>query len=122
MLIGGTLLIALGGIGFAVYMYRKGGFPVWLEETFFYKLLSNQYYIPAFYDKAIMQPFTALSRFAWKQIDQKIVDRTVDMIASGLMRLGGSANTMQTGNLSTMLRWMVVGLVTLLILAIIYRP
>jgi NADH-quinone oxidoreductase subunit L len=123
LLIGGTLLIALGGIGFAVYMYgKKGGFPKWLEDRFCYKLLSNQYYIPAFYEKAIMKPFTQLSLFAWKRIDTVVVDRTVDLIAKALMRMGASANTMQTGNLSHMLRWMVVGVVVLLILALIYRP
>jgi NADH-quinone oxidoreductase subunit L len=123
LLIGGTLLIALGGIGFAVYMYgKKGGFPVWMEERFYYKLLSNQYYIPQLYKEGIMKPFTILSTFLWKSVDQKIVDKTVDTIASGLVRLGKGANAMQTGNLSTMLRWMVVGLVVLLVLALTYRP
>lgn len=117
-----TSLIALSGIGFALYMYgKKGGFPKCLEEWSVYKLLKNQYYIPQLYENAIMKPYTALSRFAWKEIDQKIIDASVDMIGSGLLFLGfESDKRMQTGNLSTMLRWMIVGVVVLLILTALF--
>ncbi|NLC28027.1 MAG: NADH-quinone oxidoreductase subunit L [Campylobacteraceae bacterium] len=122
MLIAGTLLMALGGIGFAIYMYEKKGFPVWIEDRFCYKLFSNQYYIPAIYKKLITDPFASLSYFAWKRIDSAIIDTTVDVIAKTIVRVGSKANRMQTGNLSHMLRWMVVGVVVLLTLALIYRP
>jgi len=122
LLIAGTLSIALSGIGFAVYKYRHGGFAKSLEETFCYKLLSNQYYIPKLYALYIMRPFTVVSRFAWQQIDMKIVDFTVDMIAKMLYTVGQESRKMQSGNLSDMLRWMVVGIVVLLALAIVYRP
>ena len=122
LLIGGTLAIALSGIGFAVFKYSRGGFPKSCEETFVYKLFSNQYYIPKLYEVAIQKPYYALSRFAWKSLDQKIVDATVDAIAKVLVVMGGNANKMQTGNLSSMLRWMVIGVVVLLLLAIFYRP
>ena len=69
-----------------------------------------------------MRPFTVLSRFMWEKIDMKIVDATVDMIAHILYRSGQNARRLQSGNLSDMLRWMVVGLVLLLAFAIFYRP
>jgi len=122
LLIAGTLGIAVSGIAFAVYMYRRGGFPKSLEERAAYKLLSNQYYIPKLYELYIMRPFSALATFAWLKIDTKIVDFTVDLIAKTVYSTGQSARKMQSGNLSDMLRWMVVGMIVLLALAIFYRP
>ena len=122
VLIAATLGIALSGIAFAVYKYKHGGFSKSLEEGFLYKLLSNQYYIPLAYERFIMRPFTMLSRFMWEKIDMKIVDATVDMIARVLYQTGHNARQLQSGNLSDMLRWMVVGMVVLLIFAIFYRP
>lgn len=122
VLIAATLGIALSGIAFAVYKYKRGGFSKSLEEGFLYKLLSNQYYIPLAYERFIMRPFTTLSHFMWEKIDMKIVDATVDMIARVLYQTGHNARKLQSGNLSDMLRWMVVGMVVLLVFAIFYRP
>ncbi|MDA7847946.1 NADH-quinone oxidoreductase subunit L [Sulfurospirillum sp.] len=122
MLIFATSAMALSGIAYAVYKYKRGGFSEKIENWGVYKLLSNQYYIPKLYEEAIMKPFTALSRFVWLNIDNKIVDASVDMIARAIYGGGEKARKMQSGNLSSMLRWMVVGIVVLLALAIFYRP
>ncbi|WP_333803036.1 NADH-quinone oxidoreductase subunit L [Sulfurospirillum sp.] len=122
LLIAGTLGIAISGISFAVFMYRRGGFSKSWEESMGYKLLSNQYYIPKLYELYIMRPFTSLARFAWLKIDTKIVDFTVDLIARIVYSTGQNARKMQSGNLSDMLRWMIVGMIVLLALAIFYRP
>jgi NADH-quinone oxidoreductase subunit L len=122
LLIAGTLGIAISGISFAVFMYRRGGFSKSWEESMGYKLLSNQYYIPKLYELYIMRPFTSLARFAWLKIDTKIVDFTVDLIARIVYSTGQNARKMQSGNLSDMLRWMIVGTIVLLALAIFYRP
>lgn len=122
ILIVATLGIALGGIAFAVYKYRHGGFPKSLESTFVYQLFINQYYIPQAYERYIMRPFTAISHFMWEKIDVKIIDATVDFIAHILYQSGQKTRRMQSGNLSDMLRWMVVGMVILLIFALFYRP
>jgi len=122
MLILATSAIALSGIAFAIFKYKRGGFSEKVEEWGIYKLLINQYYIPQFYKDTIMKPFTALSTFAWQSIDVKIVDATVDMIAGIIYGAGQKARKVHSGNLSSMLRWMVVGVVVLLILAVFYRP
>jgi len=122
LLIAATLGIALSGIAFAVYMYKRGGFPKSLEGRAIYKLLSNQYYIPKLYELYIMRPFSVLANFAWKKIDTKVVDLTVDLIAKVVYSTGVKSRKMQSGNLSDMLRWMVFGIVVLLILAFVYRP
>lgn len=123
LLIGGTSLVALGGIGFALFMYGKlGGFSKNIEKWGIYKLLSNQYYIPKFYDFMIVKPYTALSRFFWKNIDEKIVDATVDLVAGILVMFGKDSNhILQKGNLSIMLRFMVVGITVLLLIAFIFN-
>ncbi len=122
LLIFATSAIALSGIFFAIYMYKRGGFSEKIEKWWIYKLLINQYYIPKLYEVALLKPFAALSRFAWLQIDTKIVDDTVDLIAKTIYGGGKKARKMQSGNLSSMLRWMVAGIVVLLALAVFYRP
>ena len=52
----------------------------------------------------------------------KIIDTTVDGIANTIYKTGDKARIMQSGNLSTMLKWMVVGLVTLLLVVVIFSP
>jgi NADH-quinone oxidoreductase subunit L len=115
-LIAAALAVAVTGILVAVGVYRKGGFSEKWEQTFVYKLLKNQYYIPHFYEKAITQPYMRLADWAWK-VDMRVVDATVDFIAMFFYNSGDKARVMQSGNLSKMLRWMGIGFVVLLILA-----
>ena len=48
------------------------------------------------------------------------MDATVDLIATTIYKTGEGTHTMQNGNLSSMLRWMVIGTVGLLALAVLY--
>ena len=52
----------------------------------------------------------------------RVVDATVDGIAKLIYNTGDKTRAMQSGNLSKMLRWMVVGIVVLLALALFYNP
>ena len=49
-----------------------------------------------------------------------VVDASVDGIAKFFYSTGEETRGMQSGNLSTMLKWMVVGLVVLLSLAVVF--
>lgn len=110
--------MALSGIFYAVYKYYKGGFdPSW-EKSQIYKLLSAQYYIPQIYEKCVMIPYKRLSEMAWRMIDLKIIDFTVDLIARAIYKSGECARPIQSGNLSKMLRLMLFGLALLLVLMI----
>jgi NADH-quinone oxidoreductase subunit L len=120
----GTQLFVMAAI---LYAYKK--YSNWssvpdgsskMENRFCYKLLSNQYYIPKFYEEVFSKPYAELSRIAWKQIDLKIVDATVDGIANVIYKTGENTRDIQNGNLSSMLRWMVVGLVVLVTLAVAF--
>lgn len=91
-----------------------------MENSFKYKLLINQYYIPYFYEEYIVKAYRELSEIFWTKVDQKVVDATVDGIANVFYQTGDKTRVMQSGNLSTMLKWMVAGTVILLSLAVVF--
>jgi len=115
-----VLVVAVSGIALAYKKYANGlKRDEELENSFIYRLLANQYYIPQFYEEFITKPYAMLSEHMWKDIDMKIVDATVDGIAKFLYKSGDSTRKMQTGNLSNYLNWMAVGAVLLLVVAAI---
>jgi NADH-quinone oxidoreductase subunit L len=115
-----TVAISLGGMGFAYFKFQKDGkyFSDGIKHRFCYKLLANQYYLPLFYDSVIVKPYKELSTINWKDIDMGVVDKIVDGIGATVISIGKMSRPMQTGNLSGALKWMVFGLLVLLILAI----
>jgi len=124
MLVGTQMFVALS----ILYAYKKyanskisvpDGTSV-IENSFIYKLLFNQYYIPYFYEEYLVKPYRELSELFWTKVDLKIVDATVDGIAGIIYGTGEETRVTQSGNLSTMLKWMVVGLVLLLSLAVVF--
>jgi NADH-quinone oxidoreductase subunit L len=121
----GTQLFVIASIIFAYKKYMSKSIKVpdgtsKMENSFIYKLLINQYYIPHFYEEYLVKPYRELSTVFWKQVDQKVVDATVDGIANVIYRTGENTREMQSGNLSTMLKWMVAGLVALLSLVVVF--
>jgi NADH-quinone oxidoreductase subunit L len=115
-----VLAFAVGGILLAAFKYIKGlKRSEKTENSFIYRLLSNQYYIPQLYAEMISKPYAELSSIFWKSIDMKIVDATVDAIANVVYKSGDGSRKMQSGNLSNYLAWMVFGAVALLIAALI---
>ncbi len=115
-----TMGIALTGIFIAYKKYANGlRRDPKVENSFLYKLLFNQYYIPIFYEKAFAKPYKELSDIAWKEIDQEIVDATVDGIAKAVEVTGDVSRRAQNGNLSTYLKWMAFGLIFISLIALI---
>lgn len=114
-----TLGLVIASIAFAVFKYKNGGFSESWESDWIHKMLTNQYYIPYIYEKCIVVPYTKLSKIAWQQIDQKVVDATVDFIAKFVYNAGEKSRAMHTGNLSTMLRLMTFGFLVVLSLALV---
>lgn len=122
ILIAVTTVMALGGIAFAVFKYKKDGgyYGEALKNRFCYKLLANQYYIPHLLENVIHKPYLVMSKFSWKEIDMKVVDTIVDGIAKLVRQSGEASRPIQTGNLSRALTTMVVGLTVLLVVAVIF--
>jgi len=117
-----TIGISLTGIAFAYFKFQKDGtyFSEKLKHRFCYKLLANQYYFPFMIDKLILQPYLALARFSWKEIDIKLIDAIVDGIAKGIYSGGEGGTAMQSGNLSKGLKWMGIGILVLIVLSIAF--
>ena len=115
-----VLVFAIGGILLAYRKYANGlKRDEKCEESFIYRLLANQYYIPQLYEEIITKPYAMISEILWKEVDLKIVDATVDGIAKFFYHTGDGVRGMQTGNLSNYLNWMAVGSVILLVIAAI---
>ncbi len=115
----GTQLFVIAAIVYAYRKYENAKIDKKVESGFFYQLLFNQYYIPKIYDEVLAKPYAELSKMMWK-VDNTVVDATVDGIANVFYGTGKSTHTMQDGNLSSMLKWMVVGLVALLVSAAVF--
>ncbi len=115
-----VLAFAVGGIFLAYKKYYKNlKRDERLESSWYYKLLANQYYIPAIYEEYISKPYKMISEAFWQKVDMKIVDATVDGIAKSLYGSGDKARKMQSGNLSNYLNWMAIGGVLLLFVALL---
>jgi NADH-quinone oxidoreductase subunit L len=119
-----VIFFAVSGIVFAYLKYARTGSNAWKrdeskEQSFVYKLLKNQYYVPKFYEEFITKPYKIISEVFWQKIDIKIVDATVDGIANALYKTGDATRSMQTGNLSNYLNWMAIGGVILSVIAVI---
>ncbi len=115
-----VLVFAVGGIALAYKKYYHGlKRDEKLENSWYYKLLANQYYIPVLYEEFISKPYAMISDAMWNKVDMKIVDATVDGIAKFLYKTGDETRKMQTGNLSNYLNWMAVGAVLFLVVAAI---
>ncbi len=119
-----VVFVAVLAIVFAYFKYARTGVHAFKrdaekEDSFIYKLLKNQYYVPKFYEEFITKPYMMISEVFWEKVDLKIVDATVDNIAKFLYKTGDKTRSMQTGNLSNYLNWMAVGSVILLVVAAI---
>jgi NADH-quinone oxidoreductase subunit L len=114
-----TSAVAIFGIAVAVYKYRNGGFSKTWENTGIYKLLSNQYYIPKFYENFISKPYYAMSVWMWKVIEVKLIDASIDGLAHFVNKLSVKIRPIQSGNLSSSLRLMTVGLIFGLVFALV---
>ena len=82
-------------------------------------MLINQYFIPKIYENIISKPYYAICVWAWKTIEIKLIDTTVDSLAHFINKLGVKVRPIQTGNLSSSLRLMAVGLIFGLIFALV---
>lgn len=118
MLIIITLVAVFFSTIFAIFAYKKGIFKEEITKSKVYIILSNGYFIPRFYQKFFIDGYYKVSAF-FAKIDECIIDKSVDMVAHGMLKISESTNKMQNGDLSWMLRLMVIGFVLLLLLVFV---
>jgi NADH-quinone oxidoreductase subunit L len=76
-----SLIIAVGGIGLAYYMYlKKPSFPKRLAERFklLYHLIRNKWFVDEIYDFLFVNPIKRGSTVLWTFFDAKVVDGMVN--------------------------------------------
>ena len=117
ILIAITSAIALFGILYAVFKYKKGGFDESWESKSIYKIVKNQYYVPWFYENVICKTYLSLSKIAWK-IDIAFIDTIVDLIAKTFYKSGQKARIIQSSNLSNSLKIMIIAITILLVFSL----
>ncbi len=118
-----VIILAVTGIVIAYKKYAGTGKEAWkrdevFEQSFIYRLVANQYYVPKFYDEFIVKPYTIASEKFWA-IDKAVVDGSVDLIAKAFYKSGDVSRGMQNGNLSSYLNWMGAGALLLVVAAAI---
>ena len=124
ILIAVALFVAICGIIFAIFIYHKQS-KWWridkakIQENCIYKLLKNQYYIPKLYDIIFVRSYKAVAEFLWKEIDLKIIDFVVDLIARIFIQSGQNARKSQSGILTQNLIFMFSGIFVALALLLV---
>ena len=71
------------------------------------------------YEKFVSKPYHVICVWTWKVIEIKLIDSSVDGIAHFINKLGVKARPIQSGNLSSSLRLMVLGLILGLVFALV---
>lgn len=108
-----SLGVVLASVIFTIFAYKKQIFSPNLSQNFVYKILKNEYFIPKFYKIFFIDTYAKISQIC-ALADEKVIDKFVNLIGVWLFGLSKFLNKMQNGDLSTMLRLMVLGFAVLL--------
>jgi NADH-quinone oxidoreductase subunit L len=116
MVMGLSILVALLGILLAWLKYEKKALPsgVITKDNFFYKLLTNKYYMDELYHYTLIVPTHAIARFVLT-FDQRVVDGAVNGIAWVTVKIGSSLRVVQTGNVQNYALYMITGIIILIV-------
>ncbi|MFB3895857.1 MAG: NADH-quinone oxidoreductase subunit L [bacterium] len=112
-----SVLAAGIGVYIAYKMYRQRSVNPDILATRFsgvYRLLLNKYYIDELYDKVLVNPIVRLADILWRFFDDKIVDGTVNGVASFIEWSGGIVRRVQSGYLVNYVMLFVLGIIIIL--------
>jgi len=118
LLMFGSVMVALAGIGLATVLFLKAPERADALAARFsgvHRLLLNKYYVDEFYDAAIVQPIKGVSTgLLWRGVDTAVIDGTVNGV--GLMVRSWSAvlRRLQTGSVRAYAMSIFLGVVTIL--------
>lgn len=65
------------------------------------KVLYDKWYVDELYDRVIVRPLAAVSRFFWKVVDSVVIDGAVNLAGGVARATGWVASLFQTGNVNT---------------------
>jgi NADH-quinone oxidoreductase subunit L len=114
-LTGPPVVLAIIGLLVAWWFYiRKPNAPKKLAESAhgLYKLLLDKYYVDEIYGAVIIRPFLWVStNVLWHVVDERVIDGTVNGVATVAREVGGKAREIQSGNARSYATWVVIGAV-----------
>lgn len=105
------------GIFLAILAYGRGWFRESVEQNFFHKLLSNDYFIPHFYHQILVAWCVRFCEFV-RHFDKKGLDLCVEKIATSCLLL--SSKIIVPNSLNLMLYCLVGGFVILGVLCVLF--
>lgn len=117
LLMGISVLLALGGIYLAYLMYiRVSISPVKMAERFkgIYRLLYHKYYVDEIYSALIYMPIIRFSQWLWHVIDEKIIDGFVNLVGKIVILFGLIYRRIQTGYVQNYAAFLVLGAILIL--------
>jgi NADH-quinone oxidoreductase subunit L len=116
-LMGVSVAAALVGLLVAGQMYLGGRADVskvGVPRNGVHRLLLGKYYVDELYDRALVQPILALSRWCAETFDAGVIDGAVNGVAAVVERAAGRLRRYQTGFVMNYALSMLVGVVALL--------
>jgi NADH-quinone oxidoreductase subunit L len=112
-----SVAAALAGLLVAWAMYGRGRADlakVGVPQNGVHRLLLHKYYVDELYDRTIVQPILALSRWCAEAFDAGVIDGAVNGIATVVERAASRLRRYQTGFVMNYALSMLVGVVALL--------
>jgi NADH-quinone oxidoreductase subunit L len=113
-----STLIAIAGIGIAMYFFLKNTRAADEMETRFsgvHRVLMNKYYVDEVYDAAVVQPIRIVSEDAlWKFVDVKVIDGAVNGVGETVAGLSDVLRRVQSGSVRTYAASLLFGVVMIL--------
>ncbi len=114
-LTGPPVVLAIIGLLLAWWFYiRKPDAPKKLAESAhgIYKLLLDKYDVDEIYAALIIRPFLWIStNMFWHVVDERVIDGTVNGVATVAREVGRKAREIQSGNARSYATWVVIGAV-----------
>lgn len=112
------LVLALGGIGGAVYVYRHPTLAEKLGQGIGYQFSYHKGYFDEFYNRLLVKPCLWLGHFFWRTVDTQVIDRLgPEASTKSALFLSGRHKILQNGYLS---RYTFVMLLAILLILVYY--
>ena len=122
MLLLSAVTAFVGGVVVAWYMYMASGVradEIGKPRTPIHALLLNAYYVDALYDRAIVRPLLALSRFLAGVFDAGLIDGIVNAVGRAVVVCGTGLRRIQTGYTVNYALTMLAGAVAIVVFLLI---
>ncbi|HVH28981.1 MAG TPA: NADH-quinone oxidoreductase subunit L [Vicinamibacterales bacterium] len=113
-----STIVAVAGIGLAVFLFlKRRDVADRLAEQYGgpRRLLEHKYYVDEIYDAAVVQPIRIVSEQGlWKIVDVKVIDGTVNGVATAVQGAAGLLRRLQTGSVRAYAASLLLGVVVVM--------